>query len=63
MTAPAQHGAAPDERGTPDLWPDMADALHRVLDPEIEEFAAMVPEIDLSLWPNFAHLGAAAPAR
>ena len=62
MTA-AQQVAEPDERGTPDLWPDMTEALHAVLDAEIEEFAAMVPEIDLSLWPNFAHLGAAAPAR
>jgi hypothetical protein len=41
------------------IWPDLAEAFHTVLDPEIEEFAAMVPEIDLALWPNFAHLGVA----
>ena len=43
------------------LWPEIEDALHAVLDDEVAALAAMVPELDLSLWPNFAHL--AEPAR
>jgi hypothetical protein len=26
------------------------------MEPEVERLAAMTPEIDVSLWPNFAHL-------
>jgi hypothetical protein len=40
------------------LWPELEVALHTALDPEVERLAAMVPEVDLSLWPNFAHLAA-----
>jgi hypothetical protein len=40
------------------LWPDIEASLHIALDPEVEALAAMVPELDLSLWPNFAHLAA-----
>jgi hypothetical protein len=43
------------------LWPDIEAALHAALDPEVEALQAMVPSIDLALWPNFAHLGAAQP--
>jgi hypothetical protein len=41
---------------TAPLWPDLEAALHTALDPEVEAFAAMVPDLDLSMWPNFAHL-------
>jgi Sulfotransferase family len=40
------------------LWPDMLDCLHRALDPDVERLAELV-DLDLSLWPNFAHLAAA----
>jgi len=40
----------------PKLWAELEDALHATLDPEVEALAAMVPELDLSLWPNFAQL-------
>jgi hypothetical protein len=40
------------------LWPDLERSLHTALDPEVERLAAMVPQLDLTLWPNFAHLAA-----
>jgi hypothetical protein len=36
------------------LWPELEASLHEELDPEVEGLKALVPEIDLSLWPNFA---------
>lgn len=39
-----------------ELWPDMLEALMPVLEPEVERLAAMVPELDVALWPHFAHL-------
>jgi hypothetical protein len=44
----------------PDLWPDHEEALHVFLDPEIEELLDLVPDLDLSLWPDFAHLARSA---
>ena len=41
------------------LWDDMIDGLHAVLEPEVRALAALTPEIDVSLWQNFAHLAAA----
>jgi hypothetical protein len=38
------------------LWPDLVDALRATLDPEVERLRAMVPGLDLGLWPNFADL-------
>jgi Sulfotransferase family len=43
-------------RVAPRLWPDVEEALHIALDPEIERLAELVPQLDLKLWPNFAHL-------
>ena len=40
------------------LWPDLEAALHTALDPDVEALRALVPELDLTLWPNFAHLAA-----
>jgi hypothetical protein len=45
------------------LWPDMLAVLHRELDADVERLAELVPELDLSLWPNFAHLVAGGAAR
>lgn len=50
--------ARPTEQGSERLWPELEDALHVALDADIRQLAAMVPELDLSLWPNFAHLAA-----
>jgi hypothetical protein len=42
------------------LWPDLEAALHEELDPEVAGLCDLVPGIDLSLWPHFAGLRAAA---
>jgi hypothetical protein len=38
------------------LWPEIEAALHAELDPEVAELCELVPDLDLSLWPNFAAL-------
>jgi hypothetical protein len=38
------------------LWPELILALRTVLDPEVRELAALVPGLDLTLWPHFADL-------
>jgi hypothetical protein len=54
-------------RRTPDpdpaeLWPELEESLHAELDPEVAALQAIVPELDVSLWPNFARLDARAEA-
>jgi hypothetical protein len=44
----------PAPRATAPLWPDLEAALHTALDPQVERLQALVPEFDVSLWPNFA---------
>ena len=39
-----------------ELWPDLVAGLKATLEPEVVRLAAMEPEIELSLWRNFAHL-------
>jgi hypothetical protein len=50
------------EREHAPLWPDLEAALHTALDPDVEALSDLVPLLDLSLWPNFAHLATRAPA-
>ena len=38
------------------LWPDVTDALHATLDDDVERLTELVPDLSVSLWPNFAHL-------
>jgi hypothetical protein len=38
------------------LWPDLDDSLHAEFDGHVKAFADAVPEVDLSLWPNFSAL-------
>jgi hypothetical protein len=45
-----------DDRDAVALWPEVEASLHTALDPEVEALAAAVPEFDVTLWPNFAHL-------
>jgi len=40
-------------RPTAPLWPDLEAALHTALEPDVEALHALVPELDLTLWPNF----------
>jgi hypothetical protein len=44
---------------TPDkapLWPDLLSALRVTYGPEVHAAARLVPDLDLDLWPHFAHL-------
>jgi hypothetical protein len=41
------------------LWPELVLAQRTVLDPEVRELAALVPDVDLTLWPHFADLAVA----
>ena len=41
-----------------ELWPDLGEALLAALEPEVRQLAELAPELDLRLWPNFAHLAA-----
>jgi hypothetical protein len=52
---------APVARETAPLWPDLEAALHTALDPQVERLRELAPSLDVSLWPNFAHLTAASP--
>ena len=40
----------------PSLMPHVETGLHHALDDEVLEVCRMVPDLDLSLWKNFAHL-------
>jgi Sulfotransferase family len=42
------------ERTPAPLWPDLEAALHTALDPDVAALQRLVPELDMSLWPNFA---------
>lgn len=42
-----------------ELWDDFVEAVRPMLEEEALELARIAPEIDLSLWPNFAHLAGA----
>lgn len=44
------------EAGKAPLWPDMVSLLQQILGPDVERLCELVPELDLSLWPSFAHL-------
>jgi Sulfotransferase domain len=45
------------------LWDHLAAGLNATYEPEVAALAELVPELDLSLWPNFAHLTRDAVAR
>ena len=40
------------------LWDDLMEGLRATLEPEVARLAELTPEIDVALWPNFAHLAA-----
>jgi hypothetical protein len=39
-----------------DLWPDLEVPMLKELAADVLELSALVPDLDLSLWPQFAHL-------
>jgi Sulfotransferase family len=45
----------------PDLAEGMREDLVARLGPDVEQVVDLCPELDLTLWPNFRHLGAQAP--
>jgi hypothetical protein len=47
-------GRPVSERAQARLWPDVEAALHTALDPDVAALRKLVPELDVSLWPNFA---------
>jgi Sulfotransferase domain len=50
-----QRGTTQQAVKTP-LWDDLLDGLRATFEPEVAALARLAPEIDLALWPNFAHL-------
>jgi hypothetical protein len=44
-----------------ELWPELLEAVQITLEDEALELARMHPDIDLSLWPNFAHVADRVP--
>ena len=57
-TLQQQRGTTQQAVKTP-LWDDLVDGLRATFEPEVAALARLAPEIDLALWPNFAHLGRA----
>jgi hypothetical protein len=45
------------QRKRAELWPDTKAPLVKALERDVLELRALAPEVDLSLWPEFAHLG------
>jgi len=39
-----------------ELWPELATPLLKRLEEDVRELVEIVPELDLSLWPDFAHV-------
>jgi hypothetical protein len=64
-----RHAEFETQRGTTQaaakqpLWPDLMAALQATYEPEVATLAELAPEIDVALWPNFAHLATDAVAR
>ena len=54
---------APAPQQTQPLWRDLEAALHTSLDPEVEALRSMALDLDVRLWPNFAHLAEAPTKR
>ena len=44
-----------------ELWPDTAIPLQKTLEGEVAKLVELVADLDLSLWPEFAHLGDTEP--
>ena len=49
----------PEHRKHSDLWPDVEIPLLAELEPDVRALRELVPDLDLSLWPSFAHLAEA----
>ena len=49
-------GTAQKSRKEP-IWDELRHAIVRELEGEVAELAELVPDLDVSLWPNFEHVG------
>jgi hypothetical protein len=49
----------PEQRRLSELWPDIEAPLLGELEPDVRALRELVPDLDLSLWPSFAHLAGA----
>ena len=45
---------APRRRRRAELWPEIEEPLLKALDSQVREARALVPDLDISLWPEFA---------
>ena len=48
--------AGAPQRVEQDLWPDLEVPLLKELEEDVRKLRELVPDLDLSLWPQFAHL-------
>jgi hypothetical protein len=55
-------GTATKSRKEP-IWDDLREALVHTLEEDVEELRELVPDLDVTLWKNFEHLGTEAVAR
>jgi hypothetical protein len=46
-------------RGDIELWPDLETPMLKELEADVRELTELVPDLDLSLWPQFSHLAPA----
>jgi hypothetical protein len=53
--------AGAPQRKRAELWPDTEVPLLKALEPDVLELLEIVPDLDLSLWPEFAHLATHEP--
>ena len=51
-------GTATKSRREP-IWDDLRDALVQAIEDDVQELRGLVPDLDVTLWKNFAHLAAA----
>jgi hypothetical protein len=60
----ARVAPSPPKMRRRELWPELSTPLLKHLEEDVRELRALVPDLDLSLWPDFAHLAddVAAPA-
>jgi hypothetical protein len=69
VDAAHRHSEFEQQRGTSQaamkkpLWDDLVAGLRAALEPEVARLAQLAPDVDVSLWKNFAHLaGVNAPS-
>lgn len=62
LTGRRRSGPTVRERAPAPLWPDIEASLHTALDADVKLLKSLAPDLDLTLWLNFAHLADATAA-